>query len=279
MLTKPFLISVKNDIGFRLFFADERNIEFLQGLLKSILKLDDGEYEVIEILDPHLLREFHGDKLGIVDVKVKTKTGKIIHIEIQLKVRPGMEERIIYYDAKLITEQIGSSDKYKDLKRVISIIITEETLIKASPLYHHRFTFFDPNANIELSDLIEIHTLELNKLPDNFDGTELCDWAKFIAAKSEEELEMVASRNTQISKAVVKLRELSADEKARDMYERQEKARRDHEWAMDYAREMGIEEGIKEGTQKREQELIESMKLSGMSEAEIDRILSFKRGS
>jgi len=90
---------------------------------------------------------------------------------------------------------------------------------------------------------------------------------------------MVASRNTQISKAVVKLRELSADEKARDMYERQEKARRDHEWAMDYAREMGIEEGIKEGTQKREQELIESMKLSGMSEAEIDRILSFKRGS
>ncbi|MCL2055282.1 MAG: Rpn family recombination-promoting nuclease/putative transposase, partial [Oscillospiraceae bacterium] len=206
MVTETFLISVKNDIGFRLFFADERNIEFLQGLLKSILKLDEGEYEVIEILDPHLLREFHGDKLGIVDVKVKTKTGKIIHIEIQLKVRPGMEERIIYYDAKLITEQIGSSDKYKDLKRVISIIITEETLIKASPLYHHRFTFFDPNANIELSDLIEIHTLELNKLPDNFDGTELCDWAKFIAAKSEEELEMVASRNTQISKAVVKLR-------------------------------------------------------------------------
>ncbi|MCL2054637.1 MAG: Rpn family recombination-promoting nuclease/putative transposase [Oscillospiraceae bacterium] len=232
MVTKTFLISVKNDIGFRLFFADERNIEFLQGLLKSILKLDDGEYEVIEILDPHLLREFHGDKLGIVDVKVKTKTGKIIHIEIQLKVRPGMEERIIYYDAKLITEQIGSSDKYKDLKRVISIIITEETLIKSSPLYHHRFTFFDPNANIELSDLIEIHTLELNKLPDNFDGTELCDWAKFIAAGSEEELEMVANRNTQISKAVVKLRELSADEKARDMYERQEKARRDYEWAL-----------------------------------------------
>ncbi|MCL2055502.1 MAG: hypothetical protein FWG90_13875 [Oscillospiraceae bacterium] len=85
---------------------------------------------------------------------------------------------------------------------------------------------------------------------------------------------MVANRNTQISKAVVKLREMSADEKARDMYERQEKARRDHEWAMDYAREVGIEEGRQKGIK----ELIESTKLSGMSEAEIERILSFKCG-
>ncbi|MCL2054530.1 MAG: Rpn family recombination-promoting nuclease/putative transposase [Oscillospiraceae bacterium] len=264
---KNFLISVKNDFGFRIFFADERNIEFLEGLLKSILKLDEGEYEVIEILDPHLLREFDGDKLGIVDVKVKTKTGKIIHIEIQLQVRPGMEERIIYYDAKLITEQIGSSDKYKDLKRVISIIITDETLIKASPLYHHRFTFFDPNANIELSDLIEIHTLELHKLPADVDGTELYDWAKFIAAGNEEELDMVANRNPQISKAVVKLRELSADEKARDLYERQEKARRDFEWALDCAVEKG------------KRELIENMKLFGLSESEIEEILNLNHGS
>ena len=38
---------------------------------------------------------------------------------------------------------------------------------------------------------------------------------------------MVAQRNPQIRKAVVKLRELSADERARDMFERREKGRRD----------------------------------------------------
>jgi hypothetical protein len=58
-------------------------------------------------------------------------------------------------------------------------------------------------------------------------GTALYDWAKFIAAESEEELTMVAERNPQVGKAVVTFRELSADERVRDMYERQERARRD----------------------------------------------------
>jgi len=55
-------------------------------------------------------------------------------------------------------------------------------LIEGSPVYHHRFTFYDPEARVEFSDIIEIHTLELRKLPDGDDGTELYDWAKFIDA-------------------------------------------------------------------------------------------------
>jgi hypothetical protein len=47
---------------------------------------------------------------------------------------------------------------------------------------------------------------------------------------------MVAQRNPQIKRAAVKLRELSADEKARDMFERREKGRRDVEAYADEAR-------------------------------------------
>ena len=68
---------------------------------------------------------------------------------------------------------------------------------------------------------------EPEKLPEGADGTELYDWAKFIAADTEEELNMIAERNPQVARAVVRLRELSADEQARDLYERREKARRD----------------------------------------------------
>ena len=38
---------------------------------------------------------------------------------------------------------------------------------------------------------------------------------------------MLEERNPQVGKAVVKFRELSADERARDLYERQERARMD----------------------------------------------------
>jgi predicted transposase/invertase (TIGR01784 family) len=223
------LANIRNNkfLGLSLFFADERNIESLIGFLKSVLRLPEDDYNEIEIADPHLLREFDGDKLAIIDVKLKTKSRKIVHIEIQLKVTPELKNRIILYDSKLIAEQIGSGDDYDVIKKVISIVITDEPLIPSSAKYLHRFTFYDPEAEVELSDIIEIYTLELEKLPDGADGTELSDWAKFIAADTEEELNMVAERNPQVAQAVVRLRELSADERARDLYERREKARRD----------------------------------------------------
>jgi predicted transposase/invertase (TIGR01784 family) len=99
----------------------------------------------------------------------------------------------------------------------------------------------------------------LRKLPPGADGTELYDWAKFIAAETEEELTMLAERNPQIGKAVVKLRELSADERARDLYERREKARRDmasrEKWAI----------------KKSKEEIARSLLGAGMSIADISR--------
>jgi predicted transposase/invertase (TIGR01784 family) len=241
------ILPVKSDVIFRLFLADERNQEFLLGFLKAVLLLPEDDYNEIEIADPLLLREFKGDKLGIVDVKLRTKSRKVIHIEIQISITPDLRERIIFYDAKLITEQIKTGDDYDTIKRVISIIITDEKMIPNSEKYHHRFTFYDCEAGVELTDLIEINTLELEKLPKNADDTPLYDWASFIAAESEEELTVLSERNPQIGKAVVKLRELSADERARDLYERREKERRDIASQNKWARQEGRQEGRLEG--------------------------------
>ena len=237
------ILPVKSDIVFRMFFADEKNNDYLVGFLKSVLRLPDDEYSNIEIADPYLLPEYIGEKLAIIDIKLYTKNRKVIHIEIQLQVTPEMRERIVFYDAKLITEQLGSGEKYAAIQKIISIVITDNQLIQDSPLYHHRFVFHDQEARVTFSDIIEIHTLELGKLPKGADGTELYDWAKFIAAETEEELNMVAERNPQVKSAVVKLRQLSADEQARDMYERREKALRDIDSRERHARQEGkIEE-------------------------------------
>ena len=37
------ILPVKSDVIFRMFYADERNEEFLIGLLKSILRLPENE--------------------------------------------------------------------------------------------------------------------------------------------------------------------------------------------------------------------------------------------
>ena len=274
-MQKRTILPIKSDVIFRLFYADERNQEFLISLLKSILRLPDEDYNRIDIADPHLLREFDGDKLGIIDIKLYTKTRKTIHIEIQLHVTPEqLQKRIIFYDAKLITEQVGRGDDYDSINKVISIVITDENLISASPKYHHRFTLYDPNAEVEFSDIIEINTLELRKLPKATDGTTLYDWAKFIAAETEEELTMVAERNPVVNEAVVKLRELSADEQARDLFERREKARRDFvmhkNWAEKQGRLKGLEEGRLEGRLEGIKEGIKEGKLEGVKEGKME---------
>ena len=240
-------LPVKSDIVFRLFFADEKNVDFLICFLKSVLRLPEEEYKEIAIADPNLLPEYIGDKFAVIDIKLHTKSGKVIHIEIQLQVTRETRERIIFYDAKLITEQLGSGEKYESIQKVISIVITDEELIKNSTRYHHRFTFYDSEACVEFSDIVEIHTLELNKLPEKTDGTELYDWAKFIDAENEEELNMVAERNPKVKNAVVTLRRLSVDEQTRDLYERREKAMRDLDSRERQARAEGRAEGKTEG--------------------------------
>jgi len=220
-------LPVKSDVVFRMFFADERNKGLLINFLKSVICLPDDEYKEIEIVDPNLLREYPGDKLGIIDVKLHTKSRKVVHIEIQISIPPQMRERIIFYSSKLITEQIGSGDEYEKIMKVISIIIMDDTLIPESSKYHHRFTLYDPKTEVELTDIFEINTLELKKIPEVSDGTAIYDWARFIAAESEDDLIMLAEENPDFNEAVIKYRELTADERVRDLYERREKERRD----------------------------------------------------
>ena len=233
------VLPVKRDIVFKIFFADERNIEFLTDFLKSALPIPAEEYDEVVIVDPHLIREHPTDKLGIIDVKLKTVSGRTIHIEIQVAPLPHMAQRIAFYDAKMITEQIGKSEKYKDIKQVISIIITEEEFIPNSPNYHHRFTMYDSDNRVELTDIVEVHTLELCKIQAQTDESRLRYWMEFIKAEGEIELEAVAKRDPLIKKAVARLMELSADEKTRLLYEAREKERMDNESREDWARTEG----------------------------------------
>ena len=157
-------MSAKSDIIFKLLFGEDANKDLLIKFLIAVLNLPLDEYDEIQITDPHSKRKYKHDKLAILDVKVKTKTGKIINIEIQLDVPSEMRERIVFYDARLITEQMGSGDDYDVIKKVISIVIAGEIFIDE---YHDVFTFYSSKTSTELTDIVEIHTLELPKLQRN----------------------------------------------------------------------------------------------------------------
>ena len=242
MKSKP-LLPVKSDFVFKLIFGDQRNVDILGGFLKSILDIPYEDYDHLTVVDPHLKKESVDDKYGILDVKVHTKSGRVIHVEVQLWFIPEMKERCVYYQSKMVTEQISSGEDYSVIKKVVSIIITDYILIEDNKDYHNQFRY-RTKSGMEFTDLMEINVLELSKLPSQADSSELWYWMKFINADNEEEIDMLEQRNPHMSKAVGVLKELSADERTRLIYEEREKARRDIASMIGGAERGGIQKGI-----------------------------------
>jgi len=100
------------------------------------------------------------------------------------------------------------------------------------------------------------------KLPHNTDGSALWDWLKFLAAEQEEELKMLAEKNTQIGKAVARLQELSEDERTRLLAESREKMEWDNAARTQAAEERGLKKGREEGLEKGREEGLEAGLLS-----------------
>ena len=225
-IVKKFM-SAKSDIIFKLLFGDELNKDILVAFLMAVLQLPLSEFVHIEITDPHSKRKYKKDKLAILDVKVKTATGKIINIEIQVEIAPATRNRIVFYNARTMAEQLGSGDNHSKIKKVISIIVAGDTLLSEHTDYHDRFTLYSSKTNTEFTDIIEIHTLELSKLPKESDGTDLWDWLEFINADSEEALNVLAQKSPRMKTPVKKLLKLNQDSNARALYEAHEKQRRD----------------------------------------------------
>jgi len=228
MDNKMSLLPVKSDFVFKLIFGDQRNVDILAAFLRSVLDIPDDEYDQLTIVDPYLKKESEDDKYSILDVKLHTVSGDIIHIEIQLRVLSDLAARTIYSQSKLVTEQMASGDKWSIIKRAITIIITDDIFVPEGDKYHHQFRYRTMDG-IEFTDLSEINTLDLNKLPPDDDSTDLWYWMKFIKSDDEEVMDMLATRSPQMKKAVGVLKELSADEATRMRYENREKARRDEE--------------------------------------------------
>jgi predicted transposase/invertase (TIGR01784 family) len=152
----------------------------------------------------------------------------------------------------------------------VCIIITDYTFIPENERYHNQFRY-RTEEGIEFTDLTEFNTLELNKLPHETDSTELWYWMKFIKSDKEEDLDMLAERNPQMREAVGVLKELSADERTRMLYEEREIARRDYVSRMDGAKREGIAE-VARNLLKRNRPIEEIIEDTGLTREEIESL-------
>jgi len=223
------LLPATYDLVYKMTFGSEPNKDVLRAFLRVHLEFEEGdELDDIELLNPFVLQEFRGDKFGILDVKVRTKRGRKIDVEIQVEFLPSLDKRELYYRSKLVTEQIGSGDDYELIQPVITILILAENYF-GDGVYHHCFRNYDTVHNIPFStpDLTQTHVLELAKLGSLEEGSDEWAWGTLISTDDEEVLNMLAARDSNFEKAVSTIKQCSTDPALRARAESLEFARMD----------------------------------------------------
>jgi predicted transposase/invertase (TIGR01784 family) len=189
---------------------------------------------------------------------VQLKNRKLISVEIQIRETPFMAERVAFSTGRNLSRQIAPGQNYSQIGKVVTIVITNYDMIAADDHYRHIFKLFDAEKKILFTDIVEIHTLELKKLPKDSDENEsergLLNWLRLIRSERREEIEMLATQTPEMEMAVNRLKHLSADERTRMLYEARELAIMDEmartEAAVAKGKTEAKAEGIAEGEAK-----------------------------
>ena len=118
------------DATFKFIFDPSKNKERLADLISSII---GEEVEIVEVI-PNESFFIEGKTLIIMDILVRLADGSIADVEIQKNPYDFSGERLACYTSDLILRQYsrlkskhGKDFKYKDMRKVYSIVIYERT--------------------------------------------------------------------------------------------------------------------------------------------------------
>ena len=255
------LLNPKIDFVFKKIFGSEKHPGVLISFLNAVLKPKNNITDV-EIKNTDIDKSYIEDKFSRLDVKAVTSKNEIINIEIQLKNEYNMIQRSLYYWSKLYEEQLEEGDRYDKLCRKVCINILDFKYLK-NDRFHNGYRLKEIETNEELTDLEEIHFIEIPKLKKINSEKDIVDvlegWVEFLRDPESEVVRKLEMTNKEIREAKDELYRLSMDEKERALYFIREKSIRDEISALANAEEKGMERGIKKGERNKAIEIAKSL--------------------
>ena len=259
-----------------------KNPKVRKGFVAAILGKEPETVRRTTVIETELRKESEDDKLGILDVLVELEDGVKMNMEMQVPYFEYWANRVLFYVSKIYTGQIQKGDDYDKLQKCIHVSILDFIHFPQDNRCYRKITLCDVETGEQYTDLMELHVLELKKLPpedQNEDG--VIRWMRFLGGKSRKEFEDMAEKDEYIKEAYEDLKKLSLDEQKRLEYEVRQRAIRDHNSQMKSAERRGIEigeergekRGIEIGTQSTLKRLVKANVESGKSLEEIAEFL------
>jgi predicted transposase/invertase (TIGR01784 family) len=239
------MISPLYDYVFSEIFGNQKNIDITTSFLKTLLDIPEDEYDRLTVVSPILRKLFRTEKSGVVDLKLSTKSGKIIHIELQVEKRSNMRNRIVYYSSRLIGDQLRWGEDYSELHQVISIVICNHNLLEEEDSYINVYELSN-EENRAFTNLMRVIILELPKLPETIDRA-VWPWLKFLKCTKKEEYEMLSLKYPELEKPVFCAKKMSLWDKWKDIRFHKNLWKVDERMLFEQARIDGHAQGMTEG--------------------------------
>ena len=281
------LLKPKIDVVFHSLFR-KGNERITKALITSII---NEKIEKVELdKDRYVVGEYPEEKLGIVDMKAELDNGTICDIEIQLSDNKDTAERFLYYWSRIYSGQLVKGKKYRNLNKVIGIIIIIDYNFEKTKEIERMSTKWKikevtTGKEIELTDMLELYIIEISKVKRALEKNpedKLAQWIQFLDNPNEKGvLKKVMEKNKEIKEAMEDLERLSKIKKLRRIAELKEKAIRDEENGLRHAKEEGINIGLEKGRaigeKSKQIEIARNLLQEGMSIEKVSTIVGLTK--
>nr|WP_239551164.1 Rpn family recombination-promoting nuclease/putative transposase [Halanaerobacter jeridensis] len=275
---KEKLLDPKVDFVFKRIFGSEKHPNILISFLNSVLGTKGTKKEIVKVKidNAEINREWEEDKLSRLDVKATADDGRKLNVEIQLKNQYNMKRRTLYYWSKLYTSQLNKGEKYSQLRKTVAINILNFNYLKSMEDYHNCFLLKEKENNQVLTDIEEIHFIELTKLNEEKYqdlkkiNDDLIPWLLFLKDPESEVVKMIEEKVEELKEAAENLEIMSQDKEERQKYEARQKAIHDYLTNLEGAKQ----EGVKLGERGRNIEIAKEMIEDG---EELEKIMKYSK--
>ena len=161
---RTFPVNPLNDILFKYLFAAKENRANLLRLLNDVLG-PKRRVSGVECLDRESDPPRFGGHTSFLDVLARSRDGRIFHVEVQLANEENFFERVTYYAACSLSDQLSRGEGYDCLRPVVFVSILKHGLFKERSLkWRSVHRILDVEDHRCRSDLLEFQFFELGKL-------------------------------------------------------------------------------------------------------------------
>ena len=136
----------------------------LMEILNIILARKQDPIRAIVIKNPIETPEREMEKGTVMDIKAETDAGELLNIEMQANSFSFYQSCALFYGGRLVNSSLQGGEKYDKMRKSIVVSIIDGNLFPELDSCHNIFAVRELNSGLLLSDRVEFHFLELQKI-------------------------------------------------------------------------------------------------------------------